>query len=731
MKKQTYSLEIGGKTLTAEFTDLAEQANGSVIVRYGNTAVLVTAVMSEKKQDGLDYFPLTVDYEERFYAAGAILGSRFVRREGRPTDEAILSGRIVDRTIRPLFDNHIRNEVQVVVTVLSIADDDPDVPAVIGASLALATSDIPWQGPVSAVRLGKKNSEANFEINPTYEFRNASDTLLDLLVCGQDGLINMIEVGSREVDEKTVMAALKEALVEIKKIEDWQKSIIAAIGKEKKVIEKPVPPAGMEKVFTDKIEKRMSDYVFRNEAGHGGINEIKKEWLAVFTESFPDAKVSLAEDYFEEKLSELVHNKAIDENRRPDGRGMDDIRPIFAKAGGISPILHGSGIFYRGGTHILSVLTLGGPGDSLILDGMEVQGKKRFIHHYNFPPFSTGETGRIGGMNRRMIGHGALAEKALLPVIPDKEIFPYTIRIVSEAFASNGSTSMGSVCGSTIALMDAGVPIKRPVAGIASGLMMRNEKDYKILTDIQGPEDHYGDMDFKVAGTKEGITAVQMDVKVRGVPLNLLEEAFEKARLARLKILEVIQKEIAAPRSEISPNAPKIISLKILPSQIGLIIGTGGKTINAIMEKTGAVIDIEDDGTVFLTGKNGAAEAAKAIIEEMTHEYKPGERFTGVVTRLMEFGAFVKIGANAEGLVHVSELAPWRVEQASDLVKEGDQVPVVVKDIDEKGRINLSIKAAAPNFFSESKPANQTNRSGAFSQKVANNRIHRRQNRRF
>lgn len=729
MKKKEYSLEIGGKTLTAEFTDLAEQAHGSVIMRYGNTAVLVTVVMSGNERDGIDYFPLTVDYEERFYAAGQILGSRFIRREGRPTEEAILSGRIVDRTIRPLFASYIRNEVQIVVTVLSIAEDDPDVPAVIGASLAIATSDIPWNGPVAAVRVGHKTGEKSFTVNPTYEFRNAPENALDLLACGKDGLINMIEIGAKETDEKTAMDALQAASAEIEKIEAWQKKIIAEISREKKVIIRPTPPEGMEKLFAEKIERKMPGHIFRDETGYRCINVIKEEWLKTFAEQFPEAKKSFAENYFDEQLDKLVHNKAIDENVRPDGRGMNEIRPLFAKAGGISPILHGSGVFYRGGTHILSVLTLGGPGDTQIMDGMEIQGKKRFIHHYNFPPFSTGETGRLGGMNRRMIGHGALAEKALAPVIPDKEKFPYTIRIVSEALASNGSTSMGSVCGGTLALMDAGVPISKPVAGIASGLMLRQrpttddqqpttkEEDkkivringqlyeYAVLTDIQGPEDHHGDMDFKVAGTKDGITAVQMDVKVSGIPLKILAEAFEKAKTARLKILELIKKEIAAPRPDISPNAPKIISIKILPSQIGLVIGTGGKTINEIMEKTGAEIDIEDDGMVFLTGKNGAAEAAKTIIEEMTHEYKPGERFEGTVTRLMDFGAFVKIGANAEGLVHISELAPWRVNQVSDLVREGNVVPVVVKEIDEKGRINLSVKQSDPNFFEAKRSA--------------------------
>lgn len=708
MTKKEYSIQVGGKTLTAEFTDLADQANGSVIVKYGNTTILATAVMSYGEREAIDYFPLTVDYEERFYAAGQILGSRFMRREGRPSEEAILSGRVVDRTIRPLFPQHLRNEVQVVITILSIAEDDPDIPAVIGASLALGTSNIPWNGPVSAVRIGILEGESQYIVNPIYEFRQKPECVLDLTACGKDGMINMIEVGAKEVGEPIAVKALELASAEIEKLQKFQEDIIKEIGKEKKIVPKAVPPEGMAELFSAEIMPKLPEAVFSGPGKHQ-ISDLKIHWMKIYGEKFPDAKRSFADEQYENAINDLIHAEAIENDRRPDGRGMDDLRPLFAKAGGISPILHGSGIFYRGGTHVLSALTLGGPGDSQIIDGMEIQTKKRFLHHYNFPPFSTGETGRLGGLNRRMIGHGALAEKALLAVIPEKEKFPYTIRIVSEALASNGSTSMASVCGSTLALMDAGVPIKAPVAGIASGLMMSEnfakDKKYKILTDIQGPEDHHGDMDFKVAGTKNGVTAVQMDVKVGGIPLVILAEALEKAKSARLRILDVITKEIALPRPDISPNAPKIISIKIKPDQIGLVIGSGGKTINEIMEKTLAEIDIEDDGTVFLTGKNGAAEAAKKIIEEMTHEYMPGERFEGVVTRLMEFGAFVKIGANAEGLVHVSEMASFRVERVADVVKEGDRVPVVVKEIDEKGRINLSIKRADPNFI---KPKTRT-----------------------
>lgn len=710
MTKKEYSIELGGKTLTAEFNDLADQTNGAVMLRYGNTTVLATAVMGGLK-DG-DFFPLTVDYEERFYATGKILGSRFVRREGRPSTEAILSGRIVDRTIRPLFNQKIRNEVQVIITTLSIDQDDPDVVSVIAASLALGVSDIPWNGPVSAVRIGK---DGNWLINPDFKAREEAGIVLEMVACGKDGMINMIEVGSKEVGEETVNEALARASTEIEKIQTWQKKIISEIGKPKAEVVLPEPTPGTKELFDQEIAPKLAKYVMNGKPGHEGIDEINKIWTELFTGKMVTGKegtkeegnLAMAQEIFEEAVNDLLHDEAIKNNRRADGRGMDEIRPLFAQAGGVSPILHGSGIFYRGGTHILSALTLGSPGDAQVIDGLIVQENKRFMHHYNFPPFSTGETGRVGNTNRRMIGHGALAEKALLPVIPAKDLFPYTIRIVSEAMASNGSTSMGSVCGSTLALMDGGVPIKAPVAGIASGLMMKNAQanspaEYKVLTDIQGPEDHHGDMDFKVAGTREGITAVQMDVKVGGIPLKILAEAFEKAKAARFKILDVIQKEIAAPRAKISPNAPEIIVMKIKPDQIGLVIGTGGKTINEIRDVTHVDdITIEDDGSIFITGKNETAMKAKEIIFNMTREYLPGEKYDGEVVRMMDFGAFVKIGPNAEGLVHVSEIAPFRVERVETYLKEGDKVPVVVKEVDEKGRLNLSIKSANPDFFTK------------------------------
>lgn len=703
MNQKEYSIEIGGKTITAEFSDMSDQAHGSVILRMGNTAVLATAVMSEGKKEGINWFPLTVDYEERFYAAGQILGSRFVRREGKPSDEAVLSARVVDRTIRPLFNSEIRNEIQIVITILSIDEDDPDILAVNAASLALATSDIPWNGPVSAVRIGTKNGSNEYEINPIYTDRIKAH--FDMIACGKDGNINMIEVGGYEVSEDFTTEALKKASEEIEKIQEWQKGIIAEIGKEKREVEIDKIDKEVVELFKNEIEKKMDGAIFSG-PGKKNIEALQKEWLNLLKEKLPEENINLASAYFEERVDEILHKEAIENSRRADGRKMDEVREIFAKIANITPIIHGSGLFYRGGTHILSVLTLGGPEDAQLIEGMEEKQDKRFFHHYNFPPFSVGETGRVGGFNRRMIGHGALAEKAIEPVIPDKETFPYTIRIVSEAMASNGSTSMGSVCGSTLALMDGGVPIKAPVAGIASGLMMNDKGEYKILTDIQGPEDHHGDMDFKVAGTKDGITAIQMDVKVGGVPINILNEALIAAKKARLHILDVMLKEIPEPRKNISPNAPEVVMIKIKPDQIGLVIGGGGKTINGIKDKTGAEISIEDDGSVFISGKNGGASKAREIIEGMTHEYKSGEKYDGEVIKVLDFGAFVRISPWAEGLVHVSEIAPFRINNVADFLKEGDRVPVIVKEVDEKNRINLSIKGANPELFKGREPNN-------------------------
>lgn len=698
MQKKEYSLDIAGKQMIAEFNDWADQATGSVLLRYGNSAVLATVVMG--KESDKDYFPLSVEYEEKFYAVGAILGSRFMRREGRPSDEAVLSGRIVDRTIRPLFPKGLKREVQVIISVLAIEDYDTDILAVNAASLAIATSNIPWNGPVSAVRIGIEEGSDELIVNPTYGQR--SDELppkakMDLTVSGKDGLVNMIEVNAREVEEGVLDAALKRASDEIEKIQEWQKKIIAERGVEKTAFVAPTDNPELAPAFDELIGPKLKAFKGRMDKSDMGV--LKSEWMAEAALKFPDVKPQMLDGIFEHKMDEHVHHLAISEGKRVDGRALDEIRPLFAQAGGISPIIHGTGLFYRGQTHVLAALTLGGPGDAQLLDTIEFQDKKKtFMLHYNFPPFSVGETGRVGGMNRRMIGHGALAEKSLRAVLPSKEQFPYTIRIVADCMASNGSTSMASVCAGTLALMDAGVPITKPVAGIAMG-MMSDGNTFKVLTDIQGPEDHHGDMDFKVAGTADGVTGVQMDVKVDGVPLKVLSEAFVQAKKARLQILDVIKGALAAPRADISPRAPKILTIVVKKDQIGLVIGPGGKTINGIRERTLAEdITIEEDGTIFITGKNGAAEAALKEISDLTREYMVGERFDGEVVRMMDFGAFVKIGPNQDGLVHVSEVAPFRIGKISDAVKIGDIVPVVLKEIDEKGRYNLSIKAADPEW---------------------------------
>jgi polyribonucleotide nucleotidyltransferase len=705
MQKKEYSVEIGGKTMTAVFSDLAEQAGGSVMLKYGETIVFATACMSHDKQKGLGFFNLTVDYTEKFYAAGKILGSRFVRREGKPSEVAVLASRVIDRTLRPLFNQSIRHAVQVIVTVLSVDENDPTILAVNAASLALATSEIPWNGPVGCVRIGKyQNDPDNLQINPAQDLRLLDTAMykFDLTVCGKDGNINMIEASARETGEGEIEEALGRASEEISKLEDFQKKIVAEIGKPKRVIEKEEISEESAALFQKEILPKMADAIFSG-AGKAKIDALHTEWNNLVAEKYPEREDFAPEDdLFDDTENEILHKKAIEENLRADGRKMDEVRGLYAQAGGISSQLHGSGIFYRGGTHVLSVLTLGGPESRYTVDGLQLKEEKRFMHHYNFPPYSSGETGRAGFTNRREVGHGALAEKALAMVLPPVESFPYTIRVVSESMASNGSTSQASICAMTLALMDGGVPITAPVAGIAMGLMYENEKKYKILTDIQGPEDHHGDMDFKIAGTRKGVTAIQLDVKVEGVPIRILGEAMLQAKTARLTILDAIEKEIAAPRANISPNAPEILIIKINPDKIGMIIGSGGKTIKEIMEKSGAEITIEDDGRVYLTGKAGAAEKAKAVIEEMTHEFKVGEMLSGEVVKIADFGAFVKLNHFTDGMVHISEMAPFRVDRVSSIIKEGMIVPVRIISVDsERGKIGLSIKEADRNFFKQ------------------------------
>ncbi len=671
---------------------MAAQANGSVLVTYGETTVMATAVMARSARETVDYFPLTVDYEEKYYAAGRILGSRFVRREGRPSEEAVLVGRLIDRTIRPLFDSRIRHDVQIVASTISLDEEhSPDVIAIFASSMALLSSDIPWRGPVSAVRLGE--IDGKLVINPTDEERARAK--LDIVVSGGGGYINMLEGKAKEISEERFLEAVELALTEINNLNKFQNEIVSKIYKEKFTPDIPEAPEEAQALFTKHILPRLRDALFIPHKKHRehALGDLKSEWMRAASESFPDVSKGTASDLYENAINDIVHENALEHDRRPDGRGIKELRSLFAEAS-ILPRTHGSGLFYRGDTHILSVVTLGAPGDELLIEGMDIRMKKRFIHHYNFPPFSVGETGRMGSPGRREIGHGALAEKALEAIIPPKDEFPYTIRIVSETLSSNGSSSMGSVCASIIALMDAGVPIKKPVAGIAMGLMMKDENNYRVLTDIQGPEDHHGDMDFKAAGTEDGVTAVQMDVKVNGVTVQILRDALKDAKAARLTILQTIKQAIPSSRPNLSPYAPRVLTIKIPVDKIRDVIGPGGKVINEIIAETGAQIDIEQTGEVFITGANEeSARRAEERVKSIIKEFIAGEIVKGKVSRIFDFGAMIEIAPRQEGLVHISELANFRVGKVTDIVQVGDEVTAKIISIDEMGRINLSIKA--------------------------------------
>lgn len=698
MQKRTFEVDIAGKALTAEFTDLTDQANGSVILRMGETAILVTAVMSSRESN-MPYFPLSVEFEEKFYAVGKMLGSRFMRREGRPSDEAVLSARIIDRTIRPLFDQSMRNDIQVVATVLALGDDDPDVLAVIGASIALSVSDIPWAGPVGAVRIAQHAQTKEVIFNPTYQQREVGELAIEVLTCGKDGNINMVETAAYESSESEILSLFEATVAIHQTLEKFQKEIVSEIGKKKRAYIAPVLADEIYALFADEFQTQLTAVLFSKTAGKEHIHVLKDSFLKKVAEIIEDANTAHVAAFFEDEVDKELHRGAIEEGKRADGRDMDTVRELYAQAGGVSPVLHGSGIFYRGGTHIFTALTLAGPESAQLIDTIQSQDtKKRYIHHYNFAPFSVGESGRVGGFNRRMIGHGSLAEKALIPVIPSASEFPYTIRLVSETMASNGSSSMGSACASTLALMDGGVPIKRPVAGIASGLMMQDPDNYVLLTDIQGPEDEHGDMDFKVAGTCQGVTAIQMDVKVEGIPVKILGEALEKAKQARLLILNTMETEIAQARENISPRAPEIVTLTILPDQIGMVIGGGGKTINALKEDTGVEeISIEDDGSVFITGRNGTAQKAAEKIRLITKVYQVGEKMKATITRVVDFGAFAKIDEQNEGLIHISEIAPFRIEEMAGILEEGEVVDVIISKVAD-GKIGLSIKQIDTDF---------------------------------
>jgi polyribonucleotide nucleotidyltransferase len=696
MKSEKFKLELGGRELKVEVRDLAEQAAGSVFVQYGDTLVLATAVMSELEKEGIDFFPLTVEYEERYYAAGKILGSRYMRREGRPSDEAILTCRFIDRAIRPRFPKSLKREVQVVVTCLSWdGENDPDEIGLIAASLALSISNIPWSGPLAVLRIGKTDNK--LILNPIYSEREKSD--LDLALAGLEQnnnlLINMIEAEGNEVEEDVILEAVKFAKPNLKKLIDFQNEIVKKLGEEKIEIAEPASDPELEKeikeFLKDKLEKAL--YQPLKSGRMQDVNQLKDE-LLYFIEQNRPGRQKITKEIFENEINEIVHENIIKSEKRPDARKLDELRQIECEVG-LLPRTHGSGLFIRGQTKSLSILTLGAPGDVKLLDGMETRGKKRFMHHYNFPPYSTGEVKPLRGPGRREIGHGMLAERSLLPLIPSFDDFPYTIRIVTEILSSNGSTSMASVSSSSLALMDAGVPLKRPATGIALGLMQDDKGNYKILTDIQGPEDHHGDMDLKVAGTKKGITAIQMDVKIDGITDEILKKTLEQGKKARLQILEKMEKVISEPRKQLSPFAPRIIILQINPDKIREVIGPGGKVINAIIAECGVSIDIEDTGKIFVTAeKEEAADKATSWIKNITREVMVGETFQGRVTRILNFGAFVEILPGQEGLVHISQLASYRVAKVEDIVKVGDVIPVKVISIDEQGRINLSLKEA-------------------------------------
>jgi len=683
-----FEVLVADRPLRIETGKLANQANGAVVVRYGETVVLVTACMSPTPREGVDFFPLTVDFEERLYAAGKIPGS-YWRREGRPTPEAILWARLTDRPIRPLFVKGLRNDVQVVTTTLSVDMENlPDILSIVGASAALGISDIPFEKPVGAVRVGYINGQ--FVVNPTVSEQAYSS--LDLVVAGTRDAVVMVEAGAREVPEEVIIEAIRFGHQALQPIIDIQEEIIRAAGKPKVVPELLMVPEEVLTAVAEFLGDRLVEAAYtaektaREKALEGLLQEVNEHFLGVYD----PVHLRMA---FEARLKEVVRRRILEENIRPDGRGPRDIRPISAEVS-VLPRTHGSGLFTRGQTQVLSTVTLGSLSEMRELDWIGPEEFKRFMHHYNFPPYSTGEVRRIGAPSRREIGHGALVERALQAVIPSEEEFPYTIRVVSEVLSSNGSTSMASVCGSTLALMDAGVPIKAPVAGIAMGLVMGEDGRYAILTDIQGMEDALGDMDFKVAGTAQGVTALQMDIKVAGLTYDILKEALDQARDARLYILSRMQETIAEVRPELSKYAPRMYKIQIDPDKIRNVIGPGGKTIRGITEKTKTTIDIHDDGTVII-GATNAENAQKAIemIEALTRDVQVGAIYTGRVTRILPFGAFVEILPGKEGLVHISELAETRVNRVEDVVKVGDEVTVMVTEIDRLGRINLSRRA--------------------------------------
>ncbi|MBP2025499.1 polyribonucleotide nucleotidyltransferase [Peptoniphilus stercorisuis] len=687
--EKVFTLDLAGRTLKVTIGKVAEQANGACLLQYGDTVVLVTATASKNPREGIDFFPLSVDFEEKMYSVGKMPGG-FIKREGRPSDRAILTSRLIDRPIRPLFPEGYRNDVQVIATVLSVEQDcSPEIVAMIGSSIALAISDIPFDGPTGSVMVGYIDGE--YIINPTEEQREKTN--INLVVSGTDSAIMMVEAGSNIVTEEEMLNAIIKGHDEIKKICTFVDEIVAEVGKEKSEYEVFKP----DEEIAEKVKEFGTDLIVN------AINEADKmlriEQVEKAKETIKEHFEDLLEDYkkdisavMEEIEVTEVRRGILEDEIRPDGRALTEIRPLSSEVG-LLPRTHGSGLFTRGQTQALSVATLSGLSDVQVIDGIGDDTPKRYIHHYNFPPYCVGDTRPVRGPGRREIGHGALAEKALVPVIPSEEEFPYAIRVVSEVLSSNGSSSQASICGSTLALMDAGVPIKAPVAGIAMGLI--EEKGVtKILTDIQGLEDHFGDMDFKVAGTREGITAIQMDIKVEGISREVLEKALEQAKVARLQILDHIHTTIEEPRKDLSKFAPIIHTISIKPEKIGDVIGAGGKVINKIIEQTGVKIDIDEDGKVaVLSEDNEKAQEAIKIIEGIVKEVEPGDIYEGKVKKIMKFGAFVELKKGTEGLLHISEIQHERTNKVEDVLKAGEIVKVKVLDIDQDGKISLSRKA--------------------------------------
>jgi len=694
MEHRIYTTEVAGAKITVEVGKLAEQANGACTVQCGDTVVFVSATASDEPREGIDFFPLTVDFEEKLYAVGRIPGG-FIKREGKPTDKAILTARLIDRPLRPLFPKGYRNDVHVVAMALSVDPDyPPDVFAMLGSSIALSISDIPFLGPTGSVAVGMIDGQ--FIINPTSEQREKSR--LHLIVSGTKDAILMVEAGANEVTEAEMVDAIMFAHQYIKQLVEFQEGIIQEIGKPKRVGQLYAPDTEVEaqvrEYATEKVREavRTPDKREREQR----MSALQKEVLEHFAEAFPEKEADIKE-VLNMITKEVVRTMILKEGIRPDGRNTKEIRPIRCEVG-LLPRTHGSALFQRGQTQVLTTCTLGALGDVQVLDGLWEEDFKRYMHHYNFPPYSVGEARPMRGPGRREIGHGALAERALEPMIPSEEEFPYTIRLVSEVMSSNGSTSQASVCGSTLALMDAGVPIKAPVAGIAMGLIKDEETgQVVILSDIQGLEDANGDMDFKVAGTAKGITAIQMDIKIMGIDRNILEQALEQAREGRLYILDKMMQVISEPRKEVSRFAPKIISTSISTEKIREVIGPGGKTINKIISETGVKIDIREDGRVYIYSPNiEDARKALTMIENITRDVEVGQVYTGKVLRIADFGAFVEILPGKEGLVRISQLAHERVRRVEDVVKVGDEITVKVTDIDELGRINLSRKDVLP-----------------------------------